>query len=341
MARLASDVLNGYFKTSTKTVKNIIDKTIIFNSEKETVALDCCAGEGDVIDFISNNYCCRSYAVELDTYRAKKATKKNITKVLNADAIYGIKKNPYWVGLNFLNPPYGLDSNGARLENQFLRTWGGTTAKGGVLLLVINPSSLDNDLVDVLIKQGYKLEVSIIDENNEDYKRFNQFFLVLRRINPRFREKRKKLLSAFENAIEINSLDEGFEKIEVSTGSSPEKFKEYHVPKWKMIGALENSDVLKKFDIELSNQDFLRSSIERPNEGQAALLVASGILDERIVVEIEGRKETIITKGTVTKYQRDVNVCENGEITGVKEIDAYKTEIYALSLTTGEYMKCE
>lgn len=73
MARLESDLKKGYYPTSTLTVKKIFDKFLIFNTEKKTIALDSCAGEGDVIEYISNNYNCKSYAVELDIVRAQKA----------------------------------------------------------------------------------------------------------------------------------------------------------------------------------------------------------------------------------------------------------------------------
>lgn len=269
MARLMSDAKKGFYPTSIETVKKIIDKTIIFNETKQTTVVDSCAGEGEVIDFIANNYGCRAYACELDKYRAQKTATKNVVKLLNADALFGVSKNTWWAGINFLNPPYGLDSNGNRLENSFVQTWGGVTARNGALILVINSSSLNKDMAETLRKQGYKLICSVYDEENEDYKNYEQFIMVFQRIGNTFREKIEKVLNAFEDKIEINDLD--IEKITISSGASPEYFREFNIPKWKIEQAMKNSTLYKQFEDEIKSQDYSTSSIESPNDGQAAL----------------------------------------------------------------------
>lgn len=338
MARLASDAKKGFYPTSTQTVKKIIDKTILFKEDRETVVVDSCSGEGEVLDFISNNYPCRSYAVELDEYRAKTAKNKNIAKVLNGDALYGVQKNTWWAGLNFLNPPYGTDSEGNRLEIQFVRAWGGVTSRMGVMILVISPSSNNDDMADILSKQGYKLICSVYDKDNEDYKSFGQYFLILQRIK-NLREDKKKILNSFENKIEISELE--IEKVEITTGASPQTFREYSVPKWKIDEAIIGSDIKEIFKDSVQSSAFSSSAIEQPNDGQAAILIASGIIDDVVELKIEGEMEEVILKGTVFKYQNTRETYDDmGNVKGIIESDAYKTELYALSLTKGEYIKC-
>lgn len=340
MARLMSDAKKGFYPTNVETVKKVIDKLIIFNDKKQTTAVDCCSGNGDVIDFIATNYGCKAYACELDKYRAIHTSQKKVVKLLNADAIYGVSKNTWWAGLNFLNPPYGVNSEGRRLENLFVQSWGGVTSRMGVLILVINPSTLNEDMAETLRKQGYKLICSIYDKDNEDYKNYDQFFIILQRIGNSFRESEEKILNAWDERIEIDDLD--IDKFEITTGRSPEYFREYDIPKWKMDEAMKRSNIYKMFENEIRIQDYMTSSIESPNDGQAALLIASGALSNDIIeVVINGETEKIITKGTVYKYQKVSEKCNaDGDLIGVCEIDAYKTELYALSLTKGEYIKC-
>lgn len=337
MARLASDTKMGFYPTNTKTIKKVIDKTIAF-PEKTVYALDCCAGEGEAIEFIGNNYNCKTFAVELDKNRAKKAYERNISKVLNADSLYGIRKSNSWVGLNFLNPPYGVDSTGNRLEINFIERWGLTTAIGGVLVLVINPSSVDEDMIGTLRLQGYKPVISFFDTNNEDYKKYGQFFILLQKQLPNFRAETSSFKSVFNNPLNIDD-DIDFEKISIKTGGEPQMFKEIEVPRWKIEESLSKSKLKKVFFDELRKANLLTSSIEHPNEGQSAILIASGALNKEVTL---ANGEKVILKGTSNKVKNNIEQCdEDGTVDKVKIVDSYKTVIYGLSLSRGEFVKYE
>lgn len=341
MARLASDANMGYYPTDTNTIKKVIDKTIEFPLDKTVIAVDSCAGKGEAIDFIGTTYGCETYAVELNRVRAMECSKKSVKEVLNCDAILGIRKTATWAGINFLNPPYGTDNTGERLEHLFVRRWANSTAKGGVLILVVNPSSLDDEMAQELRKQGFEVKGSFYDADNEDYQRFGQIFLVLHRMSNNFRDKLANFLNAFLNPIEINS-DFEFNKIAITTGASPKVFVESTIPRWKIVKMLEKSDLENRFFKSLANANLMNTSICLPNEGQSALLIAAGALNKEVTLENGTRT---LLKGTVIKEKYEIpelndNIA-NDSLGVVKVSDIYKTVIYGLDLTSGEFIKYE
>lgn len=338
MARLACETKMGFYPTELKSVKKVIDKVINIPDNKEVYALDCCAGEGKVIEMLGAEYGCKTYAVELNEVRAKKATDSDIDVVLNADAINGVRKNNHWVGLNFLNPPYDTNASGGRQELDFIERWGLTTAIGGVLVLVINPSSADKKMADALRLQGYRPMYSFYDPDNADYQNYGQFFMVFHQHLPNFRASFEKFRDLFENPLDINS-DIEVEKINIRTGTKPQMFKEINVPRWKIDEALAKSKLKKVFFDELRTASMLGTSIETPNDGQAAILIASGALNKTITLS-DGNE--IILKGTSTKDKvKAAKMNDKGEVSQVKLIDHYKTVVYGLSLTHAQFVKYE
>jgi len=339
MARLASETKMGFYPTSVTTIQKVINKTINFQEDKTVYALDCCAGEGEAIEMIGTEYNCNTYAVELNENRAKKATTRNINIVLNADALSGVRKSNNWVGLNFLNPPYDISASGSRLEIDFIERWGLTTAIGGVLILVINPSSADEKMANALKMQGYRPMYSFIDPENEDYKKFGQFFIVLQQQLPNFRASTDRFFSLFENPLNVND-DIDLEKINIKTGAKPEMFKEIDVPRWKIQKHLASSKLKKSFFDELRHAGMAKKSIEHPNEGQAAILIASGALNKPLTLSDGNR---VIFKGTSSKGQKQIDKIdeETGIVDSAKLVDYYTTVVYGLSLTHGQFVKYE
>lgn len=336
MARLASDTKMGFYPTSVLTIKKVIDKMIQFPENKQVMALDCCCGEGEAIEFIGKEYGCRTYAIELDENRSKTATNRQIGTVLNADAVNGVRKSNTWVGLNFLNPPYGNNVMGGRLELDFVARWGLTTSIGGALILVINQGSADEEMAKELRSQGYKPVISFYDENNSDYQKYGQFFVVLHRQLPNLRAEIHKFMSLFQNPLNIDS-DIEIEKISIRTGGVPEMFKEIEMPRWKIEEQLAKSKLRKVFFDELRQANMINSSIEHPNEGQAAILIASGALNKKLSLA-DGTE--MILKGTSTKEKKaSEQANESGKIDKVKLVDHYKTVVYGLSLTHGQFIK--
>lgn len=334
MARLASETKMGFYATSTKTIAMIIEKTIEFR--ENTFALDCCCGEGEVIEMFKEQFGCFNFAVELNEDRAKLAETRQITKVLNADAIDGVRKSNKWVGFNFLNPPYDYAADGQRLEHKFIDRWGLTTIEGGVMMLVINPSSVTTDIAKKLILQGYSPYFSVYDPENEDYKRFGQFFIVMKRVRANYRADFDSFWEVFSKPIDINDLVLE-EPIRPKAGIPPQMFKEIDVPYWKLQEMLSKSGLKKTFFDELRKGTLEGGSIEIPNEGQAAILIAAGKLNKKIKL-VNG--EDVILKGTVKKekvVRGDMN--DEGEIATAKRTDHYKTVVFGLNLTRGCFIK--
>lgn len=339
MARLACETKMGFYPTNIESIKKVVDKTITFPENKTVYALDCCCGEGEAIEMISAEYGCKAFAIELDENRAKIAYSRKIHKVLNANALTAVRKSNHWVGFNFLNPPYDVDSMGNRMELDFVHRWGLTTAIGGVLMLVINPSSADEEMAKKLQLQGYKPIASFYDPDNDDYKKFGQFFTVFKQELPNFRASMDKFMSLFENPLNIDD-DIDFEKITIKTGAEPEIFKEMEIPRWKIEEHLGRSKLKKVFFDELRTASLVNSSIEHPNDGQAAILIASGALNKEVVLA-NGNK--VILKGTSQKVKHNTEQTNDmtGEVTSVKCTESYKTVVYGLNLTHGQFVKYE
>ena len=258
MARLASDTKMGFYPTEIKSIQKVIEKTLNLPENKEIYALDCCSGEGEAIEMIGTEYGCKTYAVELDEERAKAATNRNIDVVLNADALHDVRKSNRWVGINFLNPPYGTSSLNERYEINFIERWGLTTAIGGALILVINPSSADEKMANALRLQGYKPIVSFYDPDNEDYKKYGQFFMVFQQQMHHYRASIENFKEMFINPIDING-DVQVEKVTIRTGAKPQTFNEIYTPRWKIDEKLNKSQLKKVFFDELRGINMLNS----------------------------------------------------------------------------------
>jgi len=334
MARLASETKMGFYATSTKTIAKIIEKTIEF--KENTFALDCCCGEGEVIEMFKEQFGCFNFGVELNDDRAKLAEARSINKVLNADAINGVRKSNRWVGFNFLNPPYDYAADGERLEHKFIERWGATTIEGGVLMLVINPSSVKTEIAKKLILQGYAPYFSVYDPENEDYKRFGQYFIVMKRVRENYRHNLDQFWSVFSNPVSLEDLSLE-EPIRPKAGVPPQIFKEINVPYWKLQEMLSKSSLKKTFFDELRKGTLDGGSIEIPNEGQAAILIAAGKLNKKLLL---GNGEEVILKGTVKKEKVvRTSMNDDGEIDSAKRTDVYSTVVYGLNTTRGCFIK--
>ncbi len=332
MARLASDAKMGFYATSVETIKKVVEKTLFI--QPNTIVVDPCCGEGDALASFNSLGCGQTYGIELDALRAQEAAKK-VDFLLNGDAIYGVRRSLGWAGICFLNPPYGTNARGGRTELDFVKNWGSAVAPGGVMILVINPSSADEDMAKAIQMAGFTPVATLYDEDNEDYKDFGQFFVVLQRVAIGFRCELGKIIGALDSkkAVEINSFELD-EKATPVMGKQPQMFKEVNYPEWKLTELYKHSGLNKKFEQLMHTTHTGFGSIETPNEGQSALLIASGVLNK----EIDG----LILKGTVEKFQVSVNQeNDDGKVAKVKMIDCYRTIVIGLDTKTFEFTKYE
>ncbi len=331
MARLACEAKMAFYPTSVKTVGKIKE---FMEFEQGAQIVDPCCGEAEAVSVFKDSG--RLYGVELDVIRAKKARAK-VDVLLNADAINGVMRSLEWVSLLFLNPPYGDDSLGNRLEHKFIERWGNTVMPGGYMLLIINPSSVNLDIAKVIRNQNFKPVMNFYDPNNEDYENYGQYFLLFKRESKGFRYDALALEAWMNHEKSIN-IEGGLETIQIPTGKEPKNFREYHLPDWKVDELLAKSDIQSEFEKELMTTQIGFGSIEELNEGQRNFLIASGAIDEPL---IEGDWDKgLILKGTVKKIQNESPQADSdGEVTTVKISENFKTEVYGLDLNSLQFYK--
>ncbi len=331
MARLACEAKMAFYPTSVKTVSRIKE---FMEFEQGAQIVDPCCGEGEAVSVFKDSG--RLYGVELDVIRAKKARAK-VDVLLNADAISGIMRSLEWVSLLFLNPPYGDDSLGMRLEHRFIERWGNTVVPGGYMLLIINPSSVNLDIAKVIRNQNFRPVLNFFDANNEDYKNYGQYFLLFKREAKGFRYDALALESWMDCSKSIN-IEEGLETIQIPAGREPKNFREYHLPDWKIDELLAKSDLQVEFEKKLMTTQVGFGSIEELNEGQRNFLIASGAIDEPL---IEGDWDKgLILKGTVKKIQKESpQTDDDGDVTTVKISENFQTEVYGLDLNSLQFYK--
>lgn len=332
MARLASEAKMAFYPTSVETVRKIRE---MFIFEPDAQIIDPCCGEGEAVSVFKNDG--RLYGVELDVIRAKKARTK-VHALMNANAIFGVRRSLDWASLLFLNPPYGDDGFGNRLEHKFIERWGNTVLQGGYMLLIINPNSVNLDIAKVIRNQNYKPVLSFFDPDNEDYKNYQQYFLLFKRESKGFRFDALALESCMDisKSIDINEINE--EGIQIPSGKMPPVFKEYQLPEWKIDELIEKSDIQSEFEKELMTTQIGFGSIEELNEGQRNFLIASGAIDEPL---IEGDWDKgLILKGTVKKIQNESpQEDDDGDITSVKISENFQTEVFGLDLNSLQFYK--
>jgi len=331
MARLACEAKMAFYPTSVETVRKI-KKFMEF--EQGVQIVDPCCGEADAISEFKD--CGRIYGVELDVIRAKKANSK-VDVLLNADAISGVMRSLEWVSLLFLNPPYGDDSLGNRLEHKFIERWGNTVMPGGYMLLIINPSSVNLDIAKVIRNQNFRPVLNFFDPNNEDYENYKQYFLLFKRESKGYRHDAFALESWMDISKSMN-IDDGLEVIKIPASKEPKNFREYHLPNWKIDELLAKSDIQSEFEKELMTTQVGFGSIEELNEGQRNFLIASGAIDEPL---IEGDWDKgLILKGTVKKTQNESPQADgNGEVATVKVSENFQTEVFGLDLNSLQFYK--
>jgi predicted RNA methylase len=328
------EVKLAYYPTDPKTLKIVIDRFLRFSKASTTFVVDPCCATGEAVNVF--NDCCNAntYGIELDEQRAKEASER-LDKTLNADAIYGVRKSNDWAGVLFLNPPYGTTVHKDRLEQEFVEKYAPCVVNGGVMILVINPSSATDKMAKTLMYNGFKPIASVFDPSNDDYNNYRQFFIVLQKIDKSYRCELMEMYKAVLNPpVSIDECRE-IEPIAVANGNAPKLFKENELPIWKFNELLAKSKLHKRFEALMKPNFAGRTSIEEPNEGQAALLLASGVLNQPI--------GDWIVKGQVAKVPVETEECdpETGEPTNVVVRDTYKTVLFGFNRLTLEIARLE
>ena len=202
MARLASQMKMGFYKTPTHIVEEIKRMLVIPPGAR---LLDTCCGEGEALDIISSGTGASTYGVELDRERFNKA-KKVLGHVLWADALHEVRIPPKAFGLLWLNPPYDFDEGGydqekERLEHQFLKRHWTYIADGGVLVYIIPLHSLER-VAQYLVRRAR--QVCVFSFPEDDFSVFHQIIVLAVKGRPGKRDIEKNTL-LFENVLGMYS----------------------------------------------------------------------------------------------------------------------------------------
>jgi predicted RNA methylase len=326
--RLACEAKLAYYPTDPKTLKDLVDRFLILPRGGCSV-IDPCCGTGEAVAVFAD-YGAKLYGVELDLERSKEAFKR-LDRLLNADAINGVAIEKDWASVCFLNPPYGIDSSNKRLELSFIEKYASTVAIGGVLILAINAQSIGDDFARAAIGGGYKAITSVFYPNNQDYKDYKQFFVVLHRINKLFRQDLQEFKRIAFNPVDVSELGE-VEAIEVAKGREPKSFRECNTPKWKIDEYYSRSPLFGKFKSLLNTPKSSISSIETPNDSQAALLVATGYISRPIA--------GWLLKGKAIKVSAEsTDIDDDGNVDTLRVRESFVTQIYAFNTETLEIVK--
>ena len=145
MSRLASAGKMQYYPTSTPDIACIADR---LQAAGKPRLLDPCAGQGDALavlhEALAQTSQPDSYAVELDTERARRCRQHFPATTINASWEDVVSSNKA-VSLLYLNPPYDYEvvasdkesDKKQRLEWLFLRSAEDKLQPGGVLVFVV------------------------------------------------------------------------------------------------------------------------------------------------------------------------------------------------------------
>jgi len=206
--RIANNFANsGYFPTDEKTLECILSFLEVAPSVSEGYVplLDPCCGEGVALAEMMHhlrrkqtaiNNRVVSYGIELDTERYAHARLNMLDHCILSDIDY-CTIQPRAYSLLFLNPPYGrpvfreTDPTRNLLEKRFYAATYSSLAWGGVLVLIIPHTSLDQQMTKWL--SSHYEEVRVYRAATDKYRQVVVFGI---RCPARVNEKRRKQLLA-------------------------------------------------------------------------------------------------------------------------------------------------
>lgn len=336
MARLASQIKMGFYKTPTLVVNQL--KSIL-NIHPKARLLDTCCGEGEALSIVASDTGAATYGVELDRERFDKA-KEVLDHVVWGDSLYELRASAKAFTFLWLNPPYDLDEaddtlQRERLEVRFLQRHWTYLADGGALVFII-PFGILKKVSTFFFRRSRKLVV--LSFPTEEFDQFNQVVLIC--------EKGRPKKADVEQNIETLAFATGLELFEVPDKlPATDTFESaYNVPEavdtdrfyylsarldpQEAIGQVKESPVWSR----VARQAFPPPGHAKAHplmplrEGHLAMLLASGMMNGEVVGE-DGQK--LIVKGSVKK-----RVQESSEETETQkkhiQTDCYQITVRAI-----------
>ncbi|WP_300919128.1 hypothetical protein [Helicobacter rodentium] len=212
---------------------------------------------------------------------------------------------------------------------------GSSVANGGYMLLIINPSSANAKMAEVLSNSRFKVE-SVFFDDNSDYQNFNQFFILLKKDKDGL-VSADEVLSQIQIEKAVNLKDILSFDINIPQNNLANLI--FRAPKglqeWQKIELLNNASKTINFRARLCRTSSIgASSIQTPNEGQSALLLGAGICDDAI--------NGFLIKGSIKKVETvgdDAVRTDDKGNTKTRVQEQFCTEVYAFDTNEGIYMK--
>ena len=179
MARLASQMKMGYYKTPPDTLEWLKEKVKI---HKKAILLDPCCGEGKAIaymaliqrDYRAGEIFCPMYGIELDNDRWQASDACGI-KTLCGSIYDTVVRPAECFSLLWLNPPYDYEK-GERMEYLFLQKAHNWLMPGGLLIYLVPEHILQNPKVVRFITRRYT-DIRVYRFTRDEYPVFKQVAL--------------------------------------------------------------------------------------------------------------------------------------------------------------------
>ena len=226
-----NDAKMGYFPTNLSCVELIASH---LNIPGGINIVDPCVGEGDaLIQFAKGTTDCKLLGVELSEQRGKACKAKGIETVISG--YEDVSVSPGALPLVFMNPPYGMNSNNTRREEEdFLRLITNHITKDGILCYVVPDYILEEKLMkfmysryDILLLNRFPLPT---------YNEFKQCVAILRR-KANVSVSDEELASVMEMVANMETLSIGSHEFKVPQ-TPKDKLNNFHARTWNAESGL-------------------------------------------------------------------------------------------------------
>lgn len=327
MARLASQIKMGFYKTPVEVV-NQISKAI--NISDKARLLDTCCGTGEALKVIVSDTDSETYGVELDKERFDKA-KDTLDNVVWGDAIYELICSQKAFGLLWLNPPYDTDESDydqkrERLEVQFLMRHWKYLQKDGVLLYIIPQQTLEK--VASFFRYRCK-NLTILRFPDDYYWDYQQVVIVCIKNRPTKSETAqndKIFKAAIEHPYGLTTteyLTHIYDIPAININEDGFIFRSRRLNPEEVVVEIAKSPVWNRVETAiLPPTGMCKAHPLMPlREGHLAMLLASGMMDGEVIGE-DGKR--LIVKGSVKKV---VDAYDEETETADKHIETDRYEI--------------
>ena len=333
MARLASQMKMGYYKTPEAVVHQIKK---ILNIRPGARLLDTCCGEGEALSIIASGTEAITYGMELDKERHDTASKV-LDNAVWGDSLYELRASRKGFNLLWLNPPYDLekgdyDQKSERLEIRFLERQWDLLADKGVLVYIVPFDSVKK--CSSFLKRRCS-NLVILSFPLSEYSHFKQVALICTKGKPVKGEAERNILIfdslgtlEFWEVPELLKTTEDagpLYRYDVSASDDDIYFRSVRLNPDEAVKKIDKSPlwdrVMQRFSPALNGAKI--NPLMPLREGHLAMLLASGMMNGEVTGNNGSR---LIVKGSVKKEV----VCSHEE---TEDMDKYiETDRYAITV---------